>query len=153
MRLVVTGKERMAADHVGPLGEASTPPCVILGNGMELREVKGNRSDESRFLKDVLVDRRAVAHRWHSLSRPRCGLLDHILQVLNKALDREPCSHGQSTRPTIGLRRGRVSEEIKDSIRHLPGAAYGYQAAINPIAQDFFRATAACCNDGRFDRH
>ena len=39
----MAGKLRRRPLHVLPVGEAFTPPQIILGNGMELREIEGKK--------------------------------------------------------------------------------------------------------------
>ena len=43
MRLVVAGKQRLCLGRVGPFGKAFTPPEIVLGDGMELRQVECDR--------------------------------------------------------------------------------------------------------------
>src|SRR5215208_6576739 len=40
MRLVMTAKQRPSLDDVGPFCEPGTPPSVVLGDRVKLREVK-----------------------------------------------------------------------------------------------------------------
>jgi len=49
-RLVVAAEARHAARHVGPLGEALAPPLVVLGEGVELREVVGEQLHAPRHV-------------------------------------------------------------------------------------------------------
>ena len=45
MRLIVAGELRLAAGDVGPLGESLSPPLVVLGDRVELRQVERDRLD------------------------------------------------------------------------------------------------------------
>jgi hypothetical protein len=47
-RLVVAAETRQAARDVGPFGEAGAPPGVVLGEGVELRQVVGEQLDAAR---------------------------------------------------------------------------------------------------------
>ena len=45
MRLWMATKQRFGSSDVGPLGEPGTPPFVILGNRVELRQVERKNLD------------------------------------------------------------------------------------------------------------
>src|SRR3712207_5732535 len=60
MRLLVTRKQRLRFRNVAPLRKALTPPGVIFGNRMVLREVEGDEPDIGRHvggLGEVLLGR------------------------------------------------------------------------------------------------
>src|SRR5262249_16671442 len=44
MRLAMPAKQRPRSGDVGPLREAFSPPFIVLGNGMELREIKRDQA-------------------------------------------------------------------------------------------------------------
>ena len=45
VRLIMTREKRLRPHHVRPFREPFPPPLVVLGNGMKLRQVKGDRPD------------------------------------------------------------------------------------------------------------
>ncbi len=48
VRLEVAGEEGLGPRDVGPLGEAAAPPLVVLGDGVELGQVEGERPGPAR---------------------------------------------------------------------------------------------------------
>ena len=53
MRLVVAAKERTRFRDVRPLSKSFTPPCIVLGYRMILRQIKGDRA--YRFIGHLLI--------------------------------------------------------------------------------------------------
>src|SRR5690348_16851593 len=79
MRLIMAFEIRIGLAHIGPLSKSFSPPLIVFGDGMKLREVKSDRlhlsrdrpRNRSRFVRNLktrairLEDQ--VLRTWNSL--------------------------------------------------------------------------------------
>src|SRR4029450_2358806 len=121
-RLQMSAKIRPCAPHIGPFGEVLTPPCVVLGNRVELGQVKRDgpyvaahgcsRAANTRIgsadaeATAVLGVASATARRpWPEASRIRSKSRHGASRVATSIVDRGDAVSGQSpmtaSRPTI----------------------------------------------------
>src|SRR5215471_18049050 len=66
------GKQWSSGDHVSPLREAPTPPCIVLRDGVILRQVEGNGAEGAIHTPPAGTSGRAhsVAHSCQPAIRP-----------------------------------------------------------------------------------
>ena len=76
LRLVVAGKLGPGFGHIGPLGESLAPPVVVFRNGMELRQIEGDRLHSAVDLGNGVLDNGERLHILLALEslQGRCGL-------------------------------------------------------------------------------